>query len=168
MRRVISLVAAMALAVSMSGPSVAAGPPSFLTHFYGSFDTLANGVVVGHTVARIWPSTADKPTSGTYSTWTLDGKISSSAQLGDVVFNRKGGYNEVWFNGMEWGIGGTNGIFTGHFVDYLDPAQADSVEFYVRPVNDLLLGGAWRASLGDPLYFHFDVGTGVFSLVITG
>jgi hypothetical protein len=168
MRRVISLLAAMALAVSMSAPSVAAGPPSFLTHFTGSFDVLMGGEVVGHTDAQIWPSSADKPTSGTYSTWTLDGKISSSAQLGDAVFNRNDGYNDVWFNGMEWGLGGTNGIFTGHFVDNLDPAVPDEVEFWVRPVENLLESGASGASLGDQLYFHFDVGKGTFALVITG
>ena len=168
MRRVISLLAATALSVSMSAPGLAAGPPAFLTHFAGSFDTLADGEVVGHIEAQIWPSSADKPTSGTYSTWTLDRKISSSAQVGDAVFNRGDGYNEVWFNGMEWGIGGTNGIFTGHFVDHLDPAVPDGVEFWVRPVDNLLAGGAWGASLGDPLYFHFDVGRGVFTLVITG
>jgi len=167
MRRVISLVAAMALAVSMSGPSVAAGPPSFLTHFSGSFDMVANGEVVGHVDAQIWPSSADKPTSGTYSTWTLDGKISSSAQLGDTAFYRNDGYNEVWFNGMEWGIGGTNGIFTGHFVDYLDPAAPDMVEFWGRPINNLV-GGAWETSLGDPYYFQFTVGNGLFRIVITG
>lgn len=163
MRRLVSLMAAVVVAVSLAASTLASAPPQPGTGFTGSFDTLVDGVVVGHVDAQIWPSTPDKAVSGWYSSRTADRSLGSSAQVGASSFYRGDGYTEVWFNALELFTGAGYAVFTGHFRDNLDPAIPDEVDFFGRPLNGMD-HGAVNASLGDPYEFHLKVGKGAFVL----
>lgn len=166
MRRLGSLAAALALTVLMVG-SVAAAPRST---FIGDFDTTVDGQVVGHVTAALWSNTAFSGPVGTYSS-SVPGWGISHAQVGTTWFFRhpESGLDEVWFKALEIGYpgGGADpgfGMFVGHFVNMLDPKATDYVEFWGQPILSEPTPWAGYASFGDPYYFRFDVGKGVFAL----
>jgi hypothetical protein len=166
MRRVLALVAAMALVVSVAGSSLATGSVAGTSRFAGSFDTYVDGQLVGHINAVLWPTTESKPVGGSYST---SGPLGSSVAIPtEVGFNHTATYNEVWFNGLEVGTGYTKTAFTGHFVDYLDSSKPDTVEFWAQPMAPVTAPGGFvfTNSSDNPNYFNLPVGKGTFVLVV--
>jgi hypothetical protein len=161
MRRLGSLIAAIALTVLLAG-SVSASPRSTFT---GSFDVLYQGNVVGHITASIWSTDLTSP-AGFYSFRTPDGTY-STAQIGEAAFYRDGPHKQVWFQGMEiFYLGGTHNsynVFVGHFVD--DGPGTRYVEFFGQNIQG---EGAENFYLdpGTGTSYHglFDVGPGTFSL----
>lgn len=164
MRRIGSLVAALALTVLLVG-SVDAAPRS---SFMGSFDVLdGEGAVVGHITASFWATDLKSP-AGSFSFRQPDG-IYSTAQIGEASFI-SGDYKEVWFQGMEiFYLGGTHNaynVFVGHFVD---KGPGDR---YVEFFGQSILGeGASNFYLspgtGSNYYGRMDVGPGTFFLRVS-
>jgi hypothetical protein len=166
MRRVLALVAAVALVVSVAGSSLATGSVAGTSRFAGSFDTYVDGQRVGHINAVLWPTTASQPVGGSYST---SGPLGSSLAIPtEVGFHHFATYNEVWFNGLEVGTGYTKAAFTGHFVDNFDPSKPDTVDFWVQPMNPVTaLGGfAFTNTSSSPNHYSLTVGKGTFVLVV--
>ncbi len=165
MRRVIALAAALGLVAALAAPTAAFPSPS-QSSFVGSFDFYYNGTLAGHMNAQLWPSSADQPVSGSFSTSTSG--FSTVALPRDVVFSHHDTYNEVWFNALEIGTGSYFAAFTGHFVDYFNPAVPDVVEFWGRHISPPTAPGAfeWSPSDNVPYYFQFTVGRGLYLLVV--
>ena len=166
MRRVLALVAAVALVVSVAGSSLATGSVLGTSRFAGSFDTYVNGQLVGHINAVLWPTTESQPVGGSYST---SGSLGRSVAIPtEVVFYHHATYNEVWFNGLEVGTGYSKAAFTGHFVDYFDHSTLDTVEFWAQPMGPVTAPGGFvfTNASGIPNYYGLTVGKGTFVLVV--
>jgi hypothetical protein len=166
MRRVLALVAALALVVSVAGSSLATGSVVGTSRFAGSFDTYVGGQLVGHINAVLVPTTESQPVGGTYST---SGRLGRSVAIPtQVVFYHATTYNEVWFNGLEVGTGYTKAAFTGHFVDNFDPSTPDTVEFWVQPMAPVTAPGGFvfTNTTGPNYYGPQTVGKGTFVLVV--
>ena len=166
MRRVLALVAAMALVVSVAGSSLATGTLPGASRFVGSFDTYFQGQPGSHINAVLWPTTESKPVGGSYST---SGPLGRSVAIPtQVLFYHQATYNEVYFNGLEVGTGYTKAAFTGHFVDNFDPSRPDTVEFWVQPMGSVTApGGFVFANASDnPNHYNLTVGKGTFVLVV--
>lgn len=163
MRRIGSLVAAAALTLLMAS-SVNAAPRSMFT---GDFDVLVDGEVVGHITARIH-STDFTSSAGTYEFQGFDGV--GKAPVGEASFSHQQGYDEVWFKGLEIGyssdgsLPGYN-VFVGHFVDVLDPAETDYVQFWGQHI---LGTGPVPFTLSEVYQGTFQVGEGAFELHVRG
>ena len=166
MRRVLALVAAMALVVSVAGSSLATGSVAGTSRFAGSFDTYVDGQLVGHINAVLVPTTNSQFIGGSYST---SGPLGSSVAIPtEVVFYHQATYNEVWFNGLEVGTGQGKTAFTGHFVDYFDPSKKDTVEFWAQPMAPVTAPGgfAFTNASNNPNHYVLTVGKGTFVLVV--
>lgn len=164
MRRFGSLLAALALTVLLVGTASAAPRSTF----NGDFDVLVDGAVVGHVTAKLWNTDFGSP-AGTFSFQAPDGSV-SHAQVGETAFYHAPelGFDNVWFKALEIGYptdGSLPGytIFVGRFVDMLDPAETDYVEFWGQPLvgEPVPWGGL---SLGNAYHGRFDVGEGAFAL----
>jgi hypothetical protein len=166
MRRVLALVAALALVVSVTGSSLAAGSIPGTSRFVGSFDTYFQGQRLGHINAVLVPTTDSQFIGGSYST---SGPFGSSVAIPtEVVFYHKAAYNEVWFNGLEVGTGQGKTAFTGHFVDYFDLSTPDTVEFWAQPMAPVAAPGGFvfTNTTGPTYYGPQTVGKGTFVLVV--
>jgi hypothetical protein len=168
MRRIGALLASLAL-VAVTAGSVAAAPHS---QFNGDFDVLVDGSLVGHIKAQLMSTDFTGP-AGSYSFSAPDGSH-GVGQVGETSFihSPELGFDQVWFKAFEIGYS-TDGslpgynLFVGHFVNMLDPAATDFVEFWGQhlegepvPWGSLALGGQY--------YGRFDVGGGAFVLLIRG
>ena len=162
MRRVLALLASMALVVSVAGSSVAAGSELGTSRFAGSFDFYAGDQLVGHINALLRPTTDSQPFGGSYSTSGPGGR--SVALPTEVVFHHFATVTEVWFNALEVSVGQEKAAFTGHFVDYFDPSTPDVVEFWGRHVAPVTAPGAFEFDVSYD--FAFTVGKGFFVLVV--
>lgn len=162
MRRVLALVAAMALVVSVAGSSLATGSMPDTSRFVGSFDTYFQGQLVGHIDAMLLPTTESQPVGGSYRT---SGPLGSSVAIPtEVFFHHLPTYDEVWFNGLEVGTGYTKAAFTGHFVDYFDASMTDTVEFWQRPMSAVTEPGGFEFDGSN--HFDLTVGKGTFVFVV--
>lgn len=163
MRRLGAIAAALALTVVMAS-SVSAAPRSM---FSGDFDVLVDGTVVGHITAKIRSTDFTSP-AGTYEFRGPDGV--GKAPIGEASFGHvpDQGYDQVWFKGLEIGyttsgaLPGYN-VFVGHFVDMLDPAETDYVEFWGQHIEGT---GPVPFTLSDVYHGRFDVGEGTFELLV--
>jgi hypothetical protein len=161
MRRLLALLAAAGLVATVASSSVAATPSMPTTGFVGDFDVKVDGVVIGHINAVLASVPNQDRIAGSYRFKGVDGGL-GVAQVGETAFYRSATAKEVWFKALEIGYPGPGyGIFVGHFIDVLDPAATDYVEFWSQKITyDPDPGGA----LGGTFQGRFDVGRGTFTL----
>lgn len=167
MRRILALLAALALLGSLAGPSLAADPVQ-RSFFQGSFELRADdGTLLGHATAQLFEPTDQRLVPGTYDFAGAAGNPirESHAQIGIAHF---------WFDPHFLPTGAsTPGAYVGRgegvecvyvapneadchwwvvqFVESLDPAGLDEVQFY----------GPW----GEETQF---VGKGSFTVRFSG
>ncbi len=162
MRRAISILAGLVLTALLAASAVAA-PPTAKSSFNGDFDVLFDGAFVGHITARI---PADSSTPGT---WVFDGPTwHNTGVISEPAYYHNDTYNEVWFNGVEVGSPDpAYRIFTGHFVDVLDPATPDYVEFWTTTISE---NGFFDVSFAGTFHNEppWTVGAGAFVLKVRG
>jgi len=163
MRRIVSLLAALALVAGLAGSSVAASGPK--SSFVGDFDLLtADGTLLGHASAQLFEPTDQRLVPGRYDfKGAADNTIREShAQIGRVDFwyddYLRPPTNVAFGEGVECVYYGPNDAdchpWAVMFVDNLDPAARDEVAFAISKLTD----GDW-----DFQYWQF-VGKGEFVL----
>ncbi len=90
MRRIVAVLAALALALSMAGSSLGAAPSSQVNRFVGNFDIVDFDMVrvVGHVVADITEPSAANLVPGNVTIYWKDGRpaIESHAQIVSASF----------------------------------------------------------------------------------
>lgn len=163
MRRVAAVLFAGILTLSLGGAVAGATSRS---SFNGDFDVSMGGVLVGHITAQTSGLAAGP---GTYTFRGADG-TNGSAVIGEASFiaNAELGYNEVWFKALEVGYPTAGyGIFIGHFVDRLDLAETDYVEFWSAPIDwDFTTYPDTGGTIGVAWHGTMDVGAGAFVLKV--
>jgi hypothetical protein len=162
MRRIGAVLAAGILTISLGGAVAGATSRS---SFNGDFDVWADGTLAGHITAQTSGLAAGP---GTYKFISYLGFNNGSAIIGEATFTAypDEGYNEVQFTALEVGYPAPGyGMFTGRFVDMLDPAETDFVQFWSAEINaDPATGGTV-----DPTFQGtFEVGEGAFVLRVRG
>lgn len=164
MRRLLALIAAVGLLASFSSSSIAATPSVPSTGFVGDFDVKVDGVVIGHINAVLLSVPGKDKPAGTYRFRAVDGGM-GSGQVGETSFTRTATQKEVWFKAFEiWYPGAGFNLFVGHFVDVLDPAATDYVEFWGQNLEKEPTPWLGPMELGGTYYGRFDVGRGTFTL----
>ena len=170
MRRLLALMAAIALVASLSVSSVAAGSRERASSFHGDFNLAEEwtGRVVGRISADLSMPTDRQLVPGHYDFDGARGNaiLESHSQIGNALFwydanNQPGGSNVAFGEGVECIYFGPNntgcGPFAVMFVDNLDPAIPDQVAF----ANSKDANG-WVFS------YWYHVGKGSFKLVYAG
>ena len=164
MRRLLALLAAAGLVASFASSSVAATPSVPTTGFAGDFDVKVDGVVIGHINAVLVNVPNQDRIAGSYRFKGVDGGL-GVAQVGETSFYRSATQKDVWFKALEIGYPGPKyGMFVGHFVDVLDPAATDYVEFWSQSLEKEPTPWGGPTELGGTFQGRFDVGRGIFTL----
>jgi len=136
MRRLMAILSALALVVSLSVSSVAASPAApRSSSFYGDFNLIApDGTLFGHATAQLFQPTNQRLVPGTYDFRGAPGNTirESHAQIGTVHF---------WYdqNHMPEGAtvpGGTVAFASGVECVYIELNNADCHEWAVQFVNN--------------------------------
>jgi hypothetical protein len=173
MRRVLALLSAFVLVASLAGSAAATSAVPDSSSFVGNFELLnPDGTVAGMANVDLRVPTEQRLVPGSYDFYGAPG---NSIRQSHAVL----GFTEFWFdfgNRSDANVAYTEGVeclytdpgakfchaFTGTFVDVLDPAAADWVEFQGQdPTNPNSDPTTWEKHV-------FYVGKGSFVLRCVG
>jgi hypothetical protein len=177
MRRVLALISAVVLVASLAGSAAATPAVPQSSSFVGNFEmiNMNDGTAAGWANVEIRVPTDQSLVPGSYDFRGAKGWLirESHAVLGVAGFwhdsTNQGGSNVAYTEGVECLYTDPGAkychAFTGMFVDVLDPAATDWVEFQGQDPNDP------SHDLNDPTTwdkFQFFVGKGSFVLRCVG
>ncbi len=167
MRRVATVLAAVALAVTFAGTSLASGPTQRVNSFVANFQLLDGDVVIGTVVANFRQPSDDRLVPGTLDVyWTSDTTFPFPESL-NVVPARES-HAQLFATWFGPDAGGIVAGASGYLCDYSDPGDADCREFGVIFVN--VSDGSRMVVWALPSVFNlgYGVGKGAWALTYAG